>query len=212
MSNGALIAGRRSRPIVQMINFTLTYDGPLASGGGSKPVVKKHAIRRHFHPQLQRWWETGPLAATLADIGNTGWQIFRFDPMTIDPGFTFVPLIYPELNCVCELDILMLKPENPGRFIKNDGELDNRLKLLFHALRIPKEKSEIPTDDEPSEDEKPYFFCLLQDDSLITKVAIRADRLLQPLRDPFTPDHIRLMIGVTIRATHLTNANFPIGT
>jgi hypothetical protein len=209
---GAFVAGRQWRPMIQMLNFTLTYDGPLASGGSSKPSAKKQAIRRAFHPQLRIWWETGPLAAALAEIDKTGWQVFKFNPMTVDPGFTFIPVLYPELNCACELDILMLKPENPGHFIKNNGDIDNRLKILFDALRMPTDKSEIPHNDTPSPDESPYFFCLLQDDSLITKVTIRADRLLQSLKSPLTPDHIRLMIGVTIRATHLTHTNFAIGT
>ena len=62
------------------------------------------------------------------------------------------------------------------------GDLDNRIKTLFDALKIPREASALPSDAKPDEDQKP-FFCLLQDDSLITKFSIEADRLLEPVQD-----------------------------
>jgi hypothetical protein len=189
-----------------MLNFTLIYDGALPSSGGPN---EKQMIRRAFHPQLKVWWETGPLAATFQEIGKTIWQVYKFEPLSLDTRFAFLPLITSHLECVCELNILLLKPETPGYFIKNDGDIDNRLKILFDALRRPRDKNEIPAGDVPQSGEEPYFYCLLDDDSLITKVTISADRLLLPLA---SPHHIRLVIGVAVRATHLTHANFPIGT
>jgi len=192
-----------------MLNFTLTYDGSIPSGGKGSHVAEKQAIRRIFHPQLRTWWETGPMAATLKEIDKTIYQVVVMTPLNAETGFTFMPLVTKHLNVVCELDILMLKPEGPGRVIKNDGDLDNRLKVLFDALRRPLDKGEIPQGDSPRDDEKPHFYCLLEDDALITKVTIRADRLLALHPDP---NATRLIIGVSVRATHLTNGNFPIGT
>jgi hypothetical protein len=189
-----------------MLTFTLIYDGALPSSGGPN---EKQMIRRAFHPQLKVWWEAGPLAATFQEIDKTIWQVFKFEPLSLDLGFAFLPLITDHLQCVCELDVLLLKPETPGHFIKNDGDIDNRLKILFDALRRPRDKNEIPAGDTPEPGETPYFYCLLDDDRLITKVTILADRLLLPLA---SPHHIRLVIGVKVRATHLTHFNFPIGT
>jgi hypothetical protein len=152
---------------------------------------------------------TGPLAATFKSLDQSMWQTFVVKPIAPFTGFVFVPIVAKFLTVVCELDILLLKPEEPGRFIRNDGDIDNRLKVLFDALRMPLDKGEIPQGGGPKDDEKPHFYCLLEDDALITKVMVRADRLLTLHPDP---NAVRLIIGVSIRATHLSNSNFPIGT
>ncbi|HZM57458.1 MAG TPA: hypothetical protein VFC03_20785 [Acidimicrobiales bacterium] len=54
----------------------------------------------------------------------------------------FAPLICTNLRLLAELDILMLRPEVPGRII-NHGDIDNRLKTLFDALRAPSNEQEI---------------------------------------------------------------------
>jgi hypothetical protein len=56
------------------------------------------------------------------------------------------------------------------------GDLDNRIKTLLDALKIPNDK-ELPSGAKPSGTENP-FFCLLEDDSLITHIRIITDRLL----------------------------------
>src|SRR5713101_4877589 len=137
------VLGKLSIPGVQMLNFTLTYDGPIPSGGKGSRVEEKQAIRRVFDPQLRTWWETGPMAETLKKIDTTMYQTFIMSRMTAETGIAFIPIVTKWLNTVCELDILMLKPEEPGRFIKNDGDMDNRLKILFDALRIPQNRDEV---------------------------------------------------------------------
>jgi hypothetical protein len=196
-----------------MIDFTLTYDGPLPSGGKSSAVETKQAIRRQLHPQLEAWWKTGQLAATLESIkqNKTLWDTIIADQFTKNPfsDFSFLPIVPKFLDVVCSLDVLFLRPEEPGNFIKNDGDIDNRLKVLFDALRMPKDRGEIPAGDTPQPNEKPRFYCLLEDDSLITKVTVRAQRLLVLNPDPST---VRLVIDVILRAKFLTNNNFAIGT
>jgi hypothetical protein len=127
LENGAFLAGALLRPAIQMLNFTLIYDGALPASGGP---AEKQMIRRAFHPQLKVWWEAGPLSQTFKDLDKTIWQIYKFEPLSINKGFAFLPLITPHLQCVCELDILLLKPETPGHFIRNDGDIDNRLTSL----------------------------------------------------------------------------------
>ena len=75
-----------------MLNFTLTYDGPIPSGGKGSHVAEKQAIRRVFHPQLRNWWETGPMAATLKEIDKTIYQVIVMTPLNAETGFTFMPL------------------------------------------------------------------------------------------------------------------------
>jgi hypothetical protein len=62
----------------------------------------------------------------------------------------------------------------------------------------------------PAEDEDP-FFCLLEDDSLITKVSIETDMLLEPVSQPPTKNDARLVIGVTIRPFNIDPSNMNFG-
>ena len=76
-------------------------------------------------------------------------------------GWNFVPFVTEELNLICGLDILFLRPSAPGQLVSG-GDLDNRLKTLFDALRIP-EASERYADRVPDDpDEKPAR-CLCHD-------------------------------------------------
>lgn len=57
-------------------------------------------------------------------------------------GQPFIPLVTEELGLRCKLDILFLRPENPGSLFVR-GDLDNRLKTLFDGLRIANDKQEL---------------------------------------------------------------------
>lgn len=140
------------------MEFRLTYQGPLRSsqrepiGTQRDPRADhKHEIRKTFHRQLKRLWATS-LAAKHATF-----------------GFNFVPLVTQELDLICGLDILFLRPDRPGSIWK--GDIDNRIKTLLDALALP-----LPSDDynlrTPEADEQP-FFCLLEEDKLITKFPLR---------------------------------------
>ena len=50
------------------------------------------------------------------------------------------------------------------------------------------------------------FYCLLEDDALITQVSVRADRLLAPP----SPADVLAMIKVHLRATALTYENLDL--
>jgi hypothetical protein len=43
-----------------LVEFHLLYSGPLHSAGQENPRKEKHAIRKVFHSQLRRLWETHP--------------------------------------------------------------------------------------------------------------------------------------------------------
>jgi hypothetical protein len=118
-------------------------------------------------------------------------------------GNSFASLVHPNLHLYAELDILVLRPENPGALISHSGDIDNQLKTLFDALRRPVDASEIPSAWSPAEDERPLH-CLLDDDKLITRVSVDTDRLLVPEVDP---KEVHVTIRVSIKGTSATWGN-----
>lgn len=78
----------------------------------------------------------------------------------------------------CALDILFLRRDGPGSLVKSGGDIDNRLKVLFDGLRMPQTCDEV-CGDTAAPDEDP-FYCLLEDDKLISKVQVETNWLLTP--------------------------------
>jgi hypothetical protein len=110
-------------------------------------------------------------------------------------GYKWLPLVTEELGIACSLDILFLRRDAPGKIIvSGGGDIDNRLKVLFDALRMPKYADEVQ-DCTPKENENP-FFCLLEDDTLINHVKITTDRLLTPLESGEAINDVVLVIHV----------------
>ena len=177
------------------MNFTLTYDGKLKTNGDSQ---HKHEIRRAFHRQLAELWKAspfpqhgGPYEALTKPIG----------------GYRFFPLTSAAREEVAELQITMLRPQQgPGYIIGEGGDIDNRLKTLFDALRMPDKPDELPAGDLPAEGENP-FFCLLENDILITGLSVRTDRLLEPGK---TNSYVKLIVEVLIKKVPMVGANMII--
>jgi hypothetical protein len=63
--------------------------------------------------------------------------------------------------------------------VTQGGDVDNRIKTLLDALKVPNDPSALPDGISLTEDEDPLF-CLFEDDNLITSLAIKTDRLLEP--------------------------------
>ncbi|MCH8948126.1 MAG: hypothetical protein IH789_10950, partial [Acidobacteria bacterium] len=111
--------------------------------------------------------------------------------------FHFVPLVNDLWKLVCDLDILFLRREAPGELVKSGGDIDNRIKTLFDALRVPSGLSEIGKGASVEHNEDP-FYCLLQDDSLITGFRVTTDRLLTPAGSGKVKDDVSLVITVKV--------------
>jgi hypothetical protein len=94
------------------------------------------------------------------------------------------------------VNILFLRRDNPGGLIRTGGEIDNRIKVLFDALRIIENKDQL-AGAVPDSGENP-FFCLLEDDSLITEVNVTTDRLLSPQEGTEAMHDVQLIIYVTV--------------
>jgi hypothetical protein len=158
------------------VYFTLHYRGPLRPNG--KPA-HKHILRQHFHAQLKELWKQRPLARSTRLLEPDVGSLCLLKPKH---GFNFAPLVSQSVGAVAELNILLLWPLPAGFIISSGGDIDNRLKTLLDALKAPLDPSDLPPGTRPAPDEDP-FFCLLEDDSLITGLKIETDRLLEPVAD-----------------------------
>ena len=117
-------------------------------------------------------------------------------------GYEFIPLVSRKYSLRCSLDILFLRPEEPG-FLIESGDLDNRVKTVFDALRMPSTLSETAGVG-PTEDEKP-FYCLLEDDKLISEVRVTTDQLLLlPHERELKPNDAFLVITVKTKLAEFT--------
>ena len=63
---------------------------------------------------------------------------------------------------------------------------------------------------EPESEERP-FYVLLQDDKLITHVAVTSDMLLEPVEKVSPDESVRLVINVTVRPYNTTLDNMEFG-
>jgi hypothetical protein len=189
------------------MTFRLVYQGPLPSSRSATPRDKQ-SIRRFLHPQLRELWTQPPLRE-LAQLGALTEGSVTMPSLLVPRGkFRFVPLVTARLKLMCHLDILFLRPGTPGSVITQGGDVDNRVKTLFDALQLP-DLNQV-TDDGPAEAETPHFFCLLEDDALVTRVNVETDRLLTPDVDTVGQSRTVLIIGVTLKATELTWANMEL--
>jgi len=156
-------------------------------------------IRKQFHIQLKELWNQIPLAdhRNYLDFGNKEISVIRQVH-----GFDFAVLVCEALWLYAEIGLILLRPGPLGGLITKGGDIDNRLKTLFDALRYPKEVQELPVGFSPSDDEKP-FFCLLEDDQLITKISVSVDRLLEPAG----ANDVQLIVHVKVKGTQVIFGN-----
>lgn len=192
-----------STSLLEHMRFTLHYRGKLKANRGAKD---KHDLRRYFHGQLRCLWDQVPLTDYRRYLSEAVKDKEISLVHTIGQ-FKFVPLVSSKLHLISELKITLLRPGPPGQLISQSGDIDNRLKTLLDALKVPKEPTALPQEEAPLESETP-FFCLLEDDSLITAVSVETDRLLET---PADPNDVVLLIHVTTRTTRTTWANLGLG-
>jgi hypothetical protein len=100
--------------------------------------------------------------------------------------------------------MVMLRAEPEGRIFVRSGDLDNRLKTLLVALKVPNDETALLDNASPSPDETP-FFCLLDDDSLVTNVDIQTAHWLEP--DVQDSDEVVLLLRVRTKPTKVTWGN-----
>jgi hypothetical protein len=183
------------------MEFRLLYDGPLKANGG---LEDKQVLRRCFHAQLKELVQRKPMEPFRNLIAKNNVRV-KIIPLG---NFRFIPLITEKLDHVAGLHITFLSPEEPGGVITQGGDLDNRIKTLFDALRTPKSIAELPKNDSPQTEEDP-FYCLLEDDYMVNGLSVTVDRLL---RSNAKPSDVVLLIHVTPKPTYSTLTAFTLTT
>jgi hypothetical protein len=200
-------------------------DRLVTGSGGYGRAKDKHRLRKHFHLQLRELWKQHPdlraqseqryavyttasnqvsapgpgveqIEAVPSGHPNAKTWVEHIADNYLRCGGRFIPLIRDAGGFTCDLNILFLRRDNPGNLINNLGDIDNRIKVLFDGLRMPRDVKElggyaIDQDEDP-------FFCLLEDDKLITSVAVTTDRLIIPQRTDEDIADVLLVIHVTM--------------
>lgn len=189
------------------MHFTLVYDGVLPSIGNAPPPLSQSkltavwAIRDVISRQIDRLYETHPMLAGQGFVDNRIAASAVRVPIERH-GQMFLAIARPELSLKCELDIKMLVNHAPGSVLTGTGDLDNRIKTLNDALRIPKEKHEMAGRTVPTGH---AYACLMSDDALVTSFKVVMDRHLDLANQP--PQFVHLVIDVRIVPSELTVQN-----
>jgi hypothetical protein len=152
------------------MEFRMVYEGPLDPQTSHGRVKEKHALRQHWHTQLKELWQQFIFLKRSLDYWENQYK---------RDGFRFVPLVNENQAGWCSLDVLFLRRDMPGSLVKSGGDIDNRIKILFDSLRMPKGNQELGG-AVPGDGEDP-FFCLMEDDKFVTEIRVTTDRLLKPL-------------------------------
>jgi len=208
------------------MEFRLLYKGPLpAASSASTRATEKHQLRKHFHKQLRELWKQHPDLREQAEAyfrvtttpenqvsypgpgvrhiervphgtpGAKTWVEHIADDHQRCGG-RFVPLVSKAGGYTCALRILFLRRDNPGHLVTSGGDIDNRIKVLFDGLRMPNTMGELG--DLPIDADESPFFCLLEDDDLITSVSVTTDRLLIPQDSHERLHDVYLVIHATV--------------
>lgn len=191
------------------MKFTLVYEGSLPSGGNnSKHSRHKWEIRNCIHPQLATLFQRHAVLIQMLEADNENRRLgqpsqVQFKKVRVG-NHDYVPLCNQYLNFVCSLDILFLRPEAPGALITQGGDLDNRIKVLFDALRMPTQGENPPADLTVPDP----MYCLLESDTLITRFSIRTDQLLT--EGPSGTSHVKLIIEVSTHPLAITWGNISL--
>jgi hypothetical protein len=176
------------------MKVVLHYRGPLRTNGDA---LNKAKIREVFHAQLAKFWAQDPLKFLAVQLDAPASEMMASLKVRVGKA-SFVPLVSSSMLAMAELRVLMLRPGPPGQLLSQGGDIDNRLKTLFDALSIP-QLNQIPRQMELPDP----CYCLLEDDSLVTSVEVRAEQLLEDV-DPSTVD---LTVSVQTRVSTVTYGN-----
>lgn len=221
---------RRLAEPLELMKFTLIYDGDLPAGDSSRAVYASK-IRNELHHQMADLWDShvvfralrhtarNPIYRYEAPIRPNHEKIrklmeFEGDPPPLEPGQIdycapieiagvgrFMPLVRHSLYLACGIDILFLRHEEPFKLMKEGGDLDNRIKTLFDGLKMPNPKDKY-VGEEPTAD---LLYVVLEDDALISDISIKSGRLLgNRAKDKHA---VRLTIDITLKVLRVIPQN-----
>jgi hypothetical protein len=195
----------------RVVEFRLVYRGRLhAEAKRDNRSREKHELRKQFHRQLAVLWHEHPYLLKAFEGGklqnDDRSEVERIADNYTRCGGRFVPIINARWGLGCALDVLFLRRDEPGGVITHGGDLDNRLKVLSDGLRMPNTIEELG--GMPIEPDENPFFCLLEDDKLITEINITSDKLLLPRE---TDEHIHdVLLIIKAKTVMLDDGPFPV--
>jgi hypothetical protein len=133
----------------QPMRFTMVYEGQLPPTQRKVSPIKAR-LREAFSPQVEE-----QLRSRVKTFEHLDSQV---------GGHNFVCVVNDRFRTGAELEVLILTPTDLAR----PGDIDNRLKTLIDGLTRPANSQQLQ-DTAPNGE---TTFCLLEDDGLITKLAV----------------------------------------
>ena len=175
------------------MRFMLRRDIPTDKKGN---VPIKQVLRHQFHGQLKMLWDT---TSELAGLRDRGLPIGRAKSkgITFDyPGhgsshyrgalkghdeYEFIPLVTYRCGWECAIDVrFLIRQDRINTLNPEIGDADKRVRILLDALRIPQDDKEV---DWTVESLPSPLYCLLEDDSIISRMTVETMPLLNEPRD-----------------------------
>jgi hypothetical protein len=229
ITGDAYVMQNLSCPMVVM-RFHLIYSGQLASSGNKAKPGGARSIRDALHPQIKHLWDThaalkqlrqsavvlknpgayigvGP-DSPLMPMRDLGLYPARDDEVDLcEPlkrgAKTYIPLVRRSLDLNCEIHVLFLRNGDPGALVLPGGEIDNRIKTLVDALRIPDAdvEAQYPQAQDPT-------YCLMENDTLVSDLSISTDRLLTAKTEH--DNEVHLVIEVIVRVLRVGSWNIAL--
>lgn len=180
------------------VEIILKYDGeiPCEQNGRGQRDFKQN-LRQYFSNRLRRLWRDDENLSHWHTVGlpqaKRKKRIHVIDNPDHYPffsasmcGFVNVPIVTFHNKLYCALDIKLIG----DAAMKSFKDVDNRLKVVLDALRMPRQSSEVPESMQGNGSEQ--LFCLLEDDSLIKKFCV------EEMDDGSSPIQHELIVRATV--------------
>lgn len=169
------------------MDFTLRYSGTIPSHSAKKA----HEIRCIFHEQLADYWSRDtrlakvkrdkirPSQSTSRAIHDVRGDKQKLGDDVADryyyhevAGVRFLPLVTTWRFLRCDIHVRIYRYEGAkairGGVLDLNGDIDTKAKSLLDGLRMPRD----PNDAKAVTPHQGLFFCVLEDDRLVTKLTI----------------------------------------
>jgi hypothetical protein len=168
------------------LEIFLTYRGKIPAQRSDLSAVWE--MRRSFHHQLTKIRNRDPF--TLLDEPHYARAV------KLVGGQSFAPLYGGHVLVQVAIDIVLLTGTPPKKSVLSSGDLDNRLKRIIDALRMPSQSGEVLSSPISPES----CICLMDDDSAVSKVHVQLGTYLAS-DDPSESFAFIKAVGVPERVT-----------
>lgn len=125
-------------------------------------------MRRSFSAQLEKVWGKAPFE-TLKEWEDTAFAAGAPKFTRAVSGQTFVPLYGRDVGVGVDLDITLLTGMPVRKAVISAGDLDNRVKRIIDALRVPNGQGEMSHKLSPGG----RYYCLMEDDDAVLSLGAR---------------------------------------